>query len=76
MNDYDTVLIRFNTKWQDDSKRRKWRVVINGFEYLASQVHIRVDCDSIEEPINGEPKFHMLCFGYATWKDDEVWIGH
>lgn len=74
MTQYFNILIRFNTKWQDDELKRQWRVVIEGKERLADKVNISVPCETHEEPINGEQKFHFKCFGRIKWFKDNAII--
>lgn len=58
------ILVRFNTKFEDDKLKRKWRVLLNGIEHLAHNVAINVPCETITEPIDtGEIKHHFLCYG-------------
>jgi hypothetical protein len=62
------ILIRFNTKWQEDELKRKWRVLENGIETLAHQVHISIPCTTHEEEVPGAGlKWHFLCWGKTTW---------
>jgi len=71
----DKILIRFNTKWQEDEQKRTWRVLINGVEYLASKVNVNVPCVSTMEDIEpGVTKWHMLCYGKVYWKGTESFI--
>ncbi len=70
----DRILVRFNTKWQNDPQKRQWRVLVNGVEALAHKVDIRTASETIEEEIAGEQKFHFLCFGKTVWYDTNVQI--
>jgi len=70
MIEYDNILLRFNTKWQNDPEGRKWRVVINDIEHLASEVHIHAKARTVEKEVNGEPKFHLFCIGTVQWSGD------
>jgi hypothetical protein len=45
------ILIRFNTKWQEDPLKRTWRVLINGEEKLASEVCVEVPSQSTVEDV-------------------------
>lgn len=72
--DPDRILVRFNTKWKEDPAQRKWRVLVNRVEYLASDVRIGTYCETIEEPVNGEMKFHFLCLGRVHWNMDSASI--
>ena len=73
-NNLDRILVRFNNKWQNDPKHRKWRVLVNGDEILASEVIIKVNSISVEEPVNGEIKYHLKCYGKAICSEDIVEI--
>ncbi len=67
----DRILVRFNTKWEQDPLKRTWRVLVNGEEKLASDVHIDVPCRSIVEDVEpGVTKYHMLCYGKVSWDGD------
>jgi len=61
------VLVRFNTKHRDDAQGRTWRVLENGVETLAHAVNITIPCETIQEDVAGEPKFHFLCSGKVIW---------
>lgn len=61
------ILIRFNTKWEDDPQKRQWRILVEGKETLASHISIKVPCYTIEEPVDGIKKFHFLCVGQVNW---------
>jgi hypothetical protein len=70
IHDKDRILIRFNTKFEECPAKLKWRVLVNGQEFLADKVYIEVPCESITEPIStGEIKHHILCHGKAVWED-------
>lgn len=68
------ILVRFNTKWQEDSLGRQWRVVVDGIEELAHHVRIMVPCQTIRENVGEEPKFHFVCHGEAVWSATSVVI--
>jgi hypothetical protein len=69
----DRILIRFNTKFEEDPDKRKWRVLVNGEERLAHQVDIYAFTTTITEPIaTGEIKHHFLCEGCVVWKDGDI----
>lgn len=71
MSEKHRILIRFNTKFEEDSLSRKWRVLVDGVESLAHKVKIHGICETITEPIaSGEIKHHFLCVGYLIWEDD------
>lgn len=70
----DRILIRFNTKWQEDPDHRKWRVLVNGIEQLAHKVIISVECDTIEEPVEGVQKYHFHCVGEVRWEGDTALV--
>jgi len=61
------ILVRFNTKHEQDEGKRKWRVVINDVEHLADHVNIEVPCETIMENIHDTEKFHFLCHGMVVW---------
>lgn len=65
----ERILVRFNTKWKDDPEGRQWRVLINGSETLARGVSIKTGSETVEEEVQGEQKFHFLCFGRVLWKE-------
>jgi hypothetical protein len=62
------ILVRFNTKWQNDPDKRQWRVLVNGVESLAHKVVIKTTVTTIEEEVAGEQKFHFLCYGQVLWQ--------
>ncbi len=69
------ILLRFNTKFEEDKKRRTWRVLVDGIEKLASKVYINVTSETITEDVApGVTKYHVLCHGNVTWDEDEVTI--
>lgn len=69
------VLVRFNMKWELDLFLRKWQVVEDGVERLAHRVDVLAPCMTIEEPVNGEPKYHFQCYASSvTWNNDYVTI--
>ena len=63
----DRILLRFNTKFEEDPARRTWRVLVNGAETLASKVIIKVNGETIQEDVAGIPKYHILCIGCVVW---------
>lgn len=69
----DRILIRFNTKVEEDPLKRPWRVLVNGEETLAYKVYVMVPCATITEPIaTGEVKHHMLCYGKVTFDESHI----
>lgn len=68
------ILLRFNTKFEQDPKQRTWRVLEDGVEKLASKVFIQCDGQTIQEDIDGVPKYHVLFNGKTLWADDEATI--
>ncbi len=64
------ILIRFNTKHEMDAGHRKWRVVIDGIEWLANKVKVNVPCETICEDVGGAEKYHFLCEGEVSWGDN------
>lgn len=65
----DRILVRFNNKWEVDKEKRKWRLLINDIEFLVHSIKIKCEANTLEEPINGEPKYHFLCLGIVNWID-------
>lgn len=63
----DRILLRFNTKFEEDSLKRTWRVLVNGEETLAAKVIIQVIGETIQEPVDGIQKYHILCHGKVIW---------
>ena len=65
------ILVRFNTKWEQDRLSRKWRVVTNGVETLAHEVTVTIPCTTIQEdvPTDGT-RWHFLCWGDVFWDDE------
>jgi len=64
----DKILIRFNTKWEEDSLKRNWRVLINGEEFLASDIIVYVPSSTtVEDIAQGVTKWHILCRGHVHW---------
>ena len=73
MGPLQRILIRFNTKHAEDYERvvgRKWRVLVNGTERLAEKVIIRARDETIEEEVDGIPKFHVEYYGFVRWNGD------
>ncbi len=69
----DRILIRFNTKFNDDPEGRCWRVLVNGDETLAHRVEIAIPCETVTEPIaSGEIKHHFLCDGRVEWQAGSI----
>jgi hypothetical protein len=68
------ILVRFNTKWEQDDQKRRWRILVDGKESLAHKVIIQVEGETVTEPVDGETKDHFLFFGHVDWKDDYVKI--
>jgi hypothetical protein len=69
------ILVRFNTKWQEDIQGRKWRVLENGVETLTDNVIITIPCSTIQEdvPVSGT-RWHFLCYGTVFWNDGNATI--
>jgi len=59
----DRILVRFNTKFQEDPDQRHWRVLVNGQETLAHRVEINVPAKTVMEQVGSEEKYHILCYG-------------
>lgn len=70
VNSLKRILIRFNTKWSGGNDR--WRVLIDGKEHLADKVNIDVPCETIQEQVDGQEKFHFLCLGNVVWNNDKA----
>lgn len=67
----DRVLLRFNTKFEEDPLKRTWRVLVNGVETLAEKVYINIPGETIQEDVApGVTKFHILCYGKVHWEGD------
>jgi hypothetical protein len=66
-NNTNTILVRFNTKWKNDPISRQWRVLVNGKETLAHKVIIQSLSETVEQPVDGEQKFHFLAYGNIEW---------
>lgn len=63
----DRILIRFNTKFEEDVEKRPWRILVNGVETLAERVLISTPGETIQEDVGGIPKYHIMCFGKVKW---------
>ncbi len=61
------ILVRFNTKHEQDTGHRKWRVLVDGDEKLADHVKITVPCETIMEEVGSVEKYHFLCYGEVRW---------
>ena len=70
----DKVLVRFNTKHEMDGGCRKWRVLVNGKEWLAQKVMISVPCETVCESVEGVDKYHFLCHGKVEWAGETATI--
>jgi plasmid stabilization system protein ParE len=68
------ILLRFNTKFEQDPKKRTWRVLEDGIERLASHVSIGTNGETIQEDIDGVPKYHILFDGKILWDEDKAAI--
>ena len=72
---YNRILVRFNTKWQEDVMQRKWRVLMNGEEKLAHEILITIPCKIIQEDVpDVGTKWHFLCYGNVTWCEHNALI--
>lgn len=71
-SDMSRILIRFNTKFEDDPQKRKWRVLEDGVEKLAHKVLISTDAETIQEDVDGIPKYHIMCHGSVHWTNNDV----
>lgn len=70
------ILLRFNTKFQEDPQKRTWRVLVDGKEKLADKVFIRVAGETVQEYVDGILKYHILCDGHVIWNNDTATIAH
>lgn len=43
--------------------------MVNGEEILARGVRVKTDCETVEESVGGEQKFHFLCTGRVDFED-------
>lgn len=70
------IQIRFNTKYLEGSRPElKWRVLVDGEEFLARHVHMKVASTTTEDVIStGETKWHITCQGRIEWKGDDAYI--
>ncbi len=68
------ILVRFNTKYETDPQRRRWRVLTDGQERLADKVVTHAIWESIEEPVDGIQKYHMMYQGRCKWNGDTATI--
>jgi hypothetical protein len=65
------ILIRFNTKFEEDSEKRKWRLLVDGEESLAHKITFYTFGETITETIpTGEVKHHILCEGTVRWEEN------
>jgi hypothetical protein len=72
MDPMHRILLRFNTKWEQDDLKRRWRLLVDGEERLAHKVLIWVEGETITEPVDGEAKDHILLHGHVAWGDGFV----
>ncbi len=64
------ILLRFNTKFEQDEKKRTWRVLEDGVERLAEKVLVGTHGETIQEDVDGVAKYHILFNGATLWYDD------
>jgi hypothetical protein len=64
------ILLRFNTKFTEDPKRRTWRVLVDGKEKLAEKVFVNAAGETIQEDVDGVPKYHVMFNGHVSWEGD------
>ena len=63
------IQIRFNTKYLEGDPRMKWRLLIDGKEFLAQDIKINVPSFTTEDIIEtGEMKWHLSCVGEVVWQ--------
>ena len=72
----DRILIRFNTKFEEDPQKRTWRVLVNGQERLAEKILVRAMGETIQEAVNGVHKYHVMFYGTVTWNGDIATISN
>jgi hypothetical protein len=65
------IQIRFNTKFKEaPSEDLKWRIVVDGEEFLAKSLLIKTPCFTSEDLLpTGELKYHLSCRGTVQWQD-------
>jgi hypothetical protein len=70
-----SIKLRYNTDCSDS--RLYWRVLINGVEYLAENVYIKIPVETTADFLadKGVTKHHISCESdLITWKDDVLTI--
>lgn len=67
------IQIRFNTeKDKTDASLPPWRVLVDGVEHLASEVHVEGGCWTSHDEISpGLWKWHITCHGQVRW-DNQI----
>ena len=65
------IKIRYNTeKDKSDHSLPAWRVLVDGVEFLATEVDIQVASKTTEDVLSAEiTKWHISCFGHLIWND-------
>ena len=76
--DFDMALIqiRFNTKFKEaPSEDFKWRILVDGEEFLAKSLLIKAPCVTSEDQLpTGELKYHLSCRGIGQWRDGHAGV--
>ena len=70
---YDDIVLRFNTKAEDNNPL-VWRVFINGQETLASSFEIHGYVYDVESYDNGVKKLNVGCKGRVRWNGSKAII--
>ncbi len=74
MAEYHEIKIRFNTH-ADENEPLKWRVLIDGQEFLASEVTTRVPTMTTRDELSPDlVKFHITCYGAIQWEGSKVHV--
>lgn len=72
-NQKDRILLTFNTKFEEDPQKRKWKVLVNEVERLAHQIVVIAYAETVVERIpQGEERCSFLCEGRVVWKEGDV----
>jgi hypothetical protein len=62
------IQLRFNTDKLRDDSLLPWRVIVDGKQQLAEEVHLCVEAHtSVDEIAPGVLKWHVTCEGVAVW---------
>jgi hypothetical protein len=74
-----SIKIRFNTKNEDPTyPSLKWRVIIDGTDFFASNVYVNVPLwtseDTVQDKLEVVTKWHLSCIGTPNWEGTELTI--